>query len=348
MERPVVGATRKLISICIPTYNRASYLRETLESILPQLGPDLEVVVSDNGSTDGTEEIIRQYQSRNPAIRYFRNDSNEGFDRNILRCVERADGEYVWFFGSDDVLKEGVVEVVCRRIRDAPTRPVLVYLNHEVTDNRGQILIADRVGDDRDREFASASACLVSLHLNLGFISALVLRREACQQGVSAAEFVGSGWVHLHLVLGCLLAGGTIQYVGRPSVRARRSVRFNSDLACVFVEQVDRILWDAHRRGYPWLTIYRTMNQVVRGQYAGLLLFWRCDAPAELARAFPVLFRTCWKYPWFWGLLLPLRFTPRWLAAALRRQWYSLRARRNKRLSPSLAAPNPGDASLPG
>ena len=344
----MVGATHKLISICIPTYNRAGYLGETLESVLPQLAPDLEVVVSDNGSTDGTEEMIRRYQSRNPAIRYFRNDSNEGFDRNILRCVERADGEYIWFFGSDDVLKEGVVEVVRRRILEAPTRPVLVYLNHEVMDNRGQTLIANRVGDDRDREFAGAFACLAALRLNLGFLSALVLRREACRQVVSAAEFVGSAWLHLHLVLCCLLVGGTIQYVGRPSVQARRSVRFDNDLASIFVEQVDRILWDAHRRGYPWFTIYRTMNQVVRGQYAGLLLFWRCDAPAELARAFPVLFRTCWKYPWFWGLLLPLRFTPRWLAVALRRQLYALRARRNKRLTSSLAAPNRRDASLPG
>jgi len=343
-----MAVPRKLISICIPTYNRAGYLGETLESALPQVGPDVEVVVSDNGSTDGTEEMIRHYQNRNPAIRYFRNHSNEGFDRNILRCVERAAGEYVWFLGSDDVVKDGVVEVVRRRILDASSRPVLVYLNHEVVDNRGQTLIANRVGEDRDREFASASACLLALRLNLGFLSALVLRREACRQVASAAEFVGSEWLHLHLVLCCLLEAASVQYVGRPSVRARRSVRFDGDLVGVFVEKVDRMLWDAHRRGYPWFTIYRVMNQVVRQQYAGLLLFWRCDAPADLVPAFSVLSRTCWKYPWFWGLLLPLRFTPRGLLVALRRCLYALRARQNKRLRSSLSARGARDAGVSG
>ncbi len=339
---------QKLISICIPTFNRANYLKETLESILPQLGPDIEVVVSDNGSTDDTKSIVLEYQQKNPDIRYFSNDANLGFDRNLLRCLEHASGEYVWFFGSDDVLNEGGVETVRRRILDASARPALVYLNHDVVDNRGELLIRSQVGCEKDREFPSAPKCLEFLRLNLGFLSALVVRQEPSAQVASAAEFVGSEWLHLHLVLCSLLAGGSVQYVGRPSVRARRSLSFANDLTKVFVGQVDRIFWDAHRRGYPWLTVYRTMNGIVKSQYARIALAWRCDDAEQLRRSYPVLRGTCWKYPWFWLLIVPLRYTPRWLAVAFRNRLRALRTWRNSRLSPQTIPTGTRKAGLPG
>ncbi len=322
----------KLISICIPTYNRVNYLEETLRSILPQVGPEIELWVSDNCSTDGTKEMIERYQQTYPVIRYSRNDTNLGFDRNLLRCLELASGEYVWFFGSDDVLCEGAVDAVRQRIRGAHSRPTLVYLNYDITDNAGKLLVASKIDCQRDREFTRARECLEELGLNLGFMSALVLRRERCLGVASTAEFIGSEWIHLHLVLCCLFAGGTTQYVGQPSLRARRSLSFDNDLTQVFVEKVDHILWDAHRRGYPWLTIFRAMNHTVREYYARFVLAWRCDAPEVLRRSFPVMLRIGWKYPWFWMLIVPLRFTPRRLAVALRNEVRSFRAWRNARL----------------
>ncbi len=327
------AAPNRLISICIPTYNRARYLGETLASVLPQLGPDIDLVVSDNCSTDHTREIVARYQRCWPALWYFSNHANLGFDRNVLRCLELASGEYIWFLGSDDRLKEGAVEAVRQRIIEAPTRPTLVYVNHEVTDNAGQLLVASKVGDVRDREFTSAGECLDRLGLNLGFLSALVLRRERCAQVASIAEFVGSEWIHLHVVLSCLVGGGPIEYIGRPLVRARRSVTFDNDLTKVFVEQVDRILWHAQRNGYPWLTIYRAMNRIVREQYARFALAWRCDDPEQLRRAFPILRRTCWKYPWFWLLVLPLRYAPPPFLRALRVGLRRLRGWRSARLA---------------
>ncbi len=337
----------QLISICIPTYNRAEHLEENLATIFPQLGPDIELVVSDNCSTDGTKEMIERYQQIYPTIRYFRNDCNLGFDRNLLRCLELASGAYVWFLGSDDLLREGAVEAVRERILRGRARPTLVYLNHEIVDNEGKLLLASRIGYPRDREFTKARECVEQLGLNLGFMSALVICRKTCLGVASAAEFVGSEWIHLHLVLCCLLAGGSARYVGQPLVRARRSLSFDNDLIKVFVEQTNRILWDAQRKGYPWLTIYRVMNHTVREYYARFVLAWRCDATEELARSFPVLLRTCWKYPWFWLLVVPLRLVPRWLAVALRKRLRSLRAWRNERWIRRLEEGTPRQAAPP-
>ena len=126
---------KPLISFCIPTYYRAHHLRETLECLLPQLGSDVDVVISDHSSTDETEEVVQLYQWRSPRVRYTSNKVILGYDRNLLRCLESASGEYAWFFGSDDLLDGDAVETVRRRILQSRQRPALVYVNHQVVDN---------------------------------------------------------------------------------------------------------------------------------------------------------------------------------------------------------------------
>jgi abequosyltransferase len=102
------------LSICIPTYNRAKYLPELLDSIIVQAPTDgaLEITVSDNASTDNTEELIKTYQQKFPFIIYHRNSENLGADRNFLKCVEIASGEYCWLMGSDDKLVEDAIESI--------------------------------------------------------------------------------------------------------------------------------------------------------------------------------------------------------------------------------------------
>jgi glycosyltransferase involved in cell wall biosynthesis len=91
-----------LVSVLIPTYNRVDYLVEAIESALKQDYPNFEVVISDNGSTDGTEERIQKYLS-NPRIRYYRNEKNLGSGPNYRRLLyEYAAGEFGHFLTDDD------------------------------------------------------------------------------------------------------------------------------------------------------------------------------------------------------------------------------------------------------
>ena len=100
-----------MLSICIPTYNRVRYLRELLPSILNQADTEsVEVVVSDNSSSDNTAEYLRSIN--HPSLRWWTNDANIGGDRNFLKCVAEARGEYVWLFGDDDLMPEGSVSRV--------------------------------------------------------------------------------------------------------------------------------------------------------------------------------------------------------------------------------------------
>ena len=104
------------LSICIPTYNRAAFLKELLPGVLAQVDSgEVEIVVSDNASTDGTSEYLSSID--NAHLRWWSNAENIGGDRNFLKCVEEARGEYVWLFGDDDVLPNDSVARVLNFLR---------------------------------------------------------------------------------------------------------------------------------------------------------------------------------------------------------------------------------------
>lgn len=94
------------VSICIPTYNRKNYLKETLESVFAQTYKDYEVVVVDDGSTDGTDQMIKH--SGYP-IRYFR-QNHSGVSKARNKLIELAEGQYITFIDSDDLLFQYAVE----------------------------------------------------------------------------------------------------------------------------------------------------------------------------------------------------------------------------------------------
>jgi glycosyltransferase involved in cell wall biosynthesis len=87
----------------IPVYNGERYLEEALGSLLSQTFEDFEIVISDNASTDGTEEICRAYATKDERIRYFRNRANYGMIHNFNSVFRLSQGEYFKWCSSDDV-----------------------------------------------------------------------------------------------------------------------------------------------------------------------------------------------------------------------------------------------------
>ena len=110
------------LSICIPTYNRASHLANCLNSIIVRgLNSNLEfqICVSDNCSTDNTEDVVRNAQS-SIDIKYNKNDRNLGHARNFLNVIAMADGEFVWLIGDDDLLMPYAIESLYKLIDGHP------------------------------------------------------------------------------------------------------------------------------------------------------------------------------------------------------------------------------------
>ena len=91
------------VSIGIPVYNGGRFIKEAIDSILAQTFEDFELILSDNASTDETEEICKEYATLDRRIRYYRNEENLGAAKNYNRVFELSNGEYFKWASHDDL-----------------------------------------------------------------------------------------------------------------------------------------------------------------------------------------------------------------------------------------------------
>lgn len=108
------------LSICIPTYNRISLLRKCLEHLIPQVKDkdDVEVIISDNASSDGTDQMVKELKELYPNLRYFCNTENLGYAGNQVKCIEYASGDYMALLCDDDVYTDGQVEKILKVVSE--------------------------------------------------------------------------------------------------------------------------------------------------------------------------------------------------------------------------------------
>ena len=122
------------VSICVPTYNRKKYLRETLESILAQTYKDYEIIVVDDGSTDGTEDMIKQLGV--PITYHWQENGGDAAARNKL--IELARGKYISFIDSDDLLFPDAIERLVKVV-ETEAEDVIAYGSYVRIDQDGNV-----------------------------------------------------------------------------------------------------------------------------------------------------------------------------------------------------------------
>lgn len=123
----------ELLSVCIPTYNRAPYLDELLKEFgnqieaQPSLSQSLVIYISDNASMDDTPRVVERAQKRIPRLVYTRNSSNIGGDANILHVRTLARGYYTWVLGDDEILHPGSLAALVAFLGDRSAGLVVLF-----------------------------------------------------------------------------------------------------------------------------------------------------------------------------------------------------------------------------
>lgn len=217
------------LSICVPTYNRAECLRQLLDSLVGQVTEEVEVVIADNASTDHTEEVVRKYQEKIPNIRFHRWEENLGAERNFLKVVECAQGEYCWLMGSDDALMPGAI---ARILGELNSNCDLYLCNAIWCDARLKAgterrwLKSEAEGgffnlSDREEliRYLNGSRSLVAL---FAYISVLVFKKQKWSGGsVSLAREI-KGYPHVYMLLSQVNNGFRLKHVPEMLVLGRR------------------------------------------------------------------------------------------------------------------------------
>jgi glycosyltransferase involved in cell wall biosynthesis len=116
---------RPLVSIGIPTYNRADgFLRQALQSAVDQTYPNVEIIVSDNCSTDQTESLVRSFSSSR--IRYHKHPQNIGAINNFNYCLEQASGHYFLMLHDDDLIDPDLIDCCMVAVNDGIDTGVII------------------------------------------------------------------------------------------------------------------------------------------------------------------------------------------------------------------------------
>jgi glycosyltransferase involved in cell wall biosynthesis len=128
------------VSIGLPVYNGEKHLRSALDCILGQDFSDLEVIISDNASIDGTQAICQEYAAKDGRIRYLRNEANIGATANYNRVFKLANGEFFKWASHDDEFHGSLVRRCLEAYEHSPADTVLVFSKAEIIDGGGRVL----------------------------------------------------------------------------------------------------------------------------------------------------------------------------------------------------------------
>lgn len=161
----VRGDDVPVVSVGVPVFNGERYLDDVLTGLRAQTFTDLEIVVCDNGSTDGTERICRGHVAADPRVRYVRNPRNLGLAGNFNRVFALSRGRYFRWNMADDRVEPGLVSA-CVAVLDAEPGTVLAVPGWDLVDGEGRpTRLDERAGiplqrwpDDRQSRLAELSA----------------------------------------------------------------------------------------------------------------------------------------------------------------------------------------------
>ena len=133
------GNNKPRVSIGMPLYNSEKYLEETLDSILAQTYSDFELIISDNASTDHTQQICREYAANDSRISYYCNKNNLGAAKNFNRVFELSSGEYFKWAAYDDLLDPKFLQK-CVSVLDKDPSIVLCHSKTARIDEHGTLV----------------------------------------------------------------------------------------------------------------------------------------------------------------------------------------------------------------
>ncbi|KMY86508.1 Glycosyltransferase involved in cell wall biogeneis [Candidatus Paraburkholderia calva] len=239
------GHALPLLTVAIPTYTRANFLELNLQRLVEEartLAPGLlEVVVSDNCSTDATPEVVARAQAQGLPIRYIRNMVDIGSDANIAQCFNEARSHYVQIMGDDDMYVSGTLSYLIDHLNKAEYGIVCLrpfgYENDPEKEYPGgdaSIETYDKVGD-----------FLAAIGPYITFISACIINKRV-QEEIDARQFCGSNLVQVHLIVNAVLQVKHNSYLKRYILACKRANSGGYDFSEVFVERLGRIL-DSYR-----------------------------------------------------------------------------------------------------
>ncbi len=203
----------KQLSICIPTYNRAQVLRSLLIDLIPKVEPyQISIYISDNNSSDETEQIVKEFQKKYNKIEYHKNIKNIGADRNFEQVLKMSKSKYSWLLGDDD------------RIIENSLINILEILNK----NSYQLVVTNGCSEDglrlkninqKSLKYSEHNILLSELWYTMTWISTLIYSKEIIEES-NFEKYYDTNFIQSAVIFDYLAkkTSFSVYWIGTPSV----------------------------------------------------------------------------------------------------------------------------------
>lgn len=304
---------KPLLTIAIPTWNRCAFLDLTLRQLHREMasidGARVEVLVSDNASTDETPVVIDKAQAAGLTIRMIRNPENIGSDANIAQCFNLASGDYVLILGDDDLLVDGCLAWLLSLLETRRHGVVSVRAYGFDNDFRGEF----PGNSGATTCFSDASAFLGAVNSRMTLISSNIVQK-ALVPDIDANSYCGGNLVQVHLVLEIALRAKSNLYVNAYKIACKRNNSGGYDFAKVFVREFGDILDRYQAKGLSAAAIRHIDTRMMIGYLPFYLLRHRLAPSVTTNSQLTYLKKRFGNRLLFWIWLYPILALPRRLA----------------------------------
>jgi len=185
-----------ILSICIPTYNRASYLDKLLNSITKQIDGinSVEVLISDNASTDDTQTVVEKYKKLNSKIIYLRNEKNIGAEKNFIQVLNSGKGCFLKLVNDYLEFKENSIDLMLSYIKsNISEKPILFFTNgNSISKTKFECI--NKIGLEQFLDEASFYTT---------WIGAIGLWKDDYQNILSKHQFITKNFFQTELLFEC-------------------------------------------------------------------------------------------------------------------------------------------------
>ncbi len=193
------SSNQPILTIGLPTYNRADFFAECLESVKKAIAESgfedqIEVVISDNGSPDHTQEVVQRFRPQFKNLRDFRHPKNLEFDTNVLTVLRQARGQWCWLICDDEVIEPWSLNFLNTAFKEAGDIPY-ICVNHGAIPQTKEI-----------EKYNSGTEWLKRFGLAGGLLSQSIFKVSALPSDME--KYIGNFWIHFSIAHEIIGNGG--------------------------------------------------------------------------------------------------------------------------------------------
>lgn len=287
----------KILTIAIPTYNRGFFLEQSLERITSQikgLEDEIELLVSDNCSSDNTQQVVKKFIDAGAPIVYNRNNVNLGMDGNFVYCFKNAKAKYAWILGDDDYLVEGTIPKLLNIMKSGEYG--LIHLNNSLDNDLGS------------KVFTEKSKFVGDISFMITFISANIVQTKYVKQ-VDFNKYIGTYFTLIPVYLTAVIEENKnmMVYFDTMDAPADASTNGGYNIFKVFVTNYLNIVKEFRSSlGYRYYEIekYKLCRLFIYPWMVKLLIKSNHGLHFKTNSWFKIIFKKYWYEPYFYPMLL--------------------------------------------